>query len=116
MDKVPFYKFPTDKDRRAAWVAFVNRKKLPNLDTSYICGHHFITGKKSQDKIHPDWVPSINKYATLTSSPGSQLAMKRRSADSVNRSLRLQKLRKIRADDSMYLRPVSYKIKAFFYT
>ena len=43
--KIPFYRFPVDKERRAAWIAFLNRKNLPNLDFAFICGEHFITGK-----------------------------------------------------------------------
>ena len=49
------------KERRAAWIAFLNRKNLPNLDFTFICGEHFITGKYYGFMCFQGWEP-IEKY------------------------------------------------------
>ena len=59
-----FYKFPTDKDRRRLWIAFVSRR---NPDGSAwqpgsgdrVCSDHFISRKKSDLPGSFDFVPSI---------------------------------------------------------
>ncbi|XP_066913333.1 uncharacterized protein [Clytia hemisphaerica] len=65
---IPFHTLPTDEERRLKWIAFINRKKGTLPETVYVCGEHFITGKKSNDKNHPDYVPTINVIKKLQSS------------------------------------------------
>lgn len=52
------------KERRTAWFNAIRRKDLMenSLKFTRICSQHFITGRpaKLQDKLHPDWTPSIN--------------------------------------------------------
>ena len=47
--------------------------------TVYICGEHFVTGQKSNDKNHPDYVPSITKSKPniATSAPLISTSLKR---------------------------------------
>ena len=42
--KLSFYKFPVDAERREAWKNSLGREQFPKLDTSFVCGEHFITG------------------------------------------------------------------------
>ena len=42
-----FYGLPTDPDRRTKWIAFLNRKKLPQLKYVIVCGAHFMSDKCS---------------------------------------------------------------------
>ena len=56
---VSFYRFPADLERRARWVAAVNRKNWQPTDHSWLCSCHFISGAKSDDPMSPDSVPSV---------------------------------------------------------
>ena len=56
---VIFYRFPADLERRARWVAAVNRKNWQLTDHSWLCSCHFISGAKSDDPLSPDSVPSV---------------------------------------------------------
>lgn len=57
-----FYRFPTDTDRRRQWIAAIRRKEWEPNEYSYVCSAHFISGKKSNDSLSPDFVPSIFKH------------------------------------------------------
>lgn len=59
---IPFYRFPIDAERRAAWTSAVNRKDWVPNEHSWICGAHFITGCKSNDPVSPDFTPSVFDY------------------------------------------------------
>ena len=59
---IPFYRFPTDAERRAFWISAVNRKDWMPNEHSWICGAHFITGCKSNDPVSPDFIPSVFDY------------------------------------------------------
>lgn len=42
-----FYRFPsraTEKDRRRAWIAAVNRKNWVPTQYSWVCSAHFVSG------------------------------------------------------------------------
>ena len=56
---IPFYRFPTNTERRASWVSAVNRKDWMPNEHSWICGAHVITGYKSNDSVSPDFIPSV---------------------------------------------------------
>ncbi|XP_051803372.1 uncharacterized protein LOC127533698 [Acanthochromis polyacanthus] len=81
-----FYRIPLDKDRRRRWIATINRKNWQPSKYSRICSEHFVQGKKSEDPLSPDYVPSIFAH---TKSPA-----KRRAQDIVKKYDLRQKLKK----------------------
>ncbi|XP_056135061.1 peroxynitrite isomerase THAP4-like [Lampris incognitus] len=54
-----FYRVPFDADRRWRWIAAINRKDWQPSKYSRICNEHFLRGKKSDDPLSPDYVPSV---------------------------------------------------------
>jgi len=54
-----FYRFPADTERRRLWISAINRKGWEPNEYSYVCSAHFVSGKKSNDVLSPDYVPSI---------------------------------------------------------
>ena len=56
---IPFYRLPTDAERKRMWIAAVNRKDWLPSEYSWICGKHFVSGRKSNDLAFPDYVPSV---------------------------------------------------------
>ena len=58
-DTIKFYRFPADPDKRARWVAAVNRKDwIPN-EYTWICSEHFLNGQRSDNPLAPNYVPSV---------------------------------------------------------
>ena len=45
---IKFYRFPANPEKRARWVAAVNRKDWIPKDYSWICSQHFVTGERSK--------------------------------------------------------------------
>jgi len=46
----------------ACWVAAVNRKEwIPN-EHSWICSEHFLTGKRSDNPLAPNFIPTLFKH------------------------------------------------------
>ena len=61
-DTIKFYRFPADPDKRARWVAAVNRKDwIPN-EYTWICSEHFLNGQRSDNPLAPNYVPSVFKH------------------------------------------------------
>ena len=56
---IVFYRFPVDPDRRNRWVAAIKRESWEPTEYSFVCSVHFVSGRKSQDPLSPDFVPSI---------------------------------------------------------
>lgn len=54
-----FYRFPVASDRRSQWIAAVRRENWQPNEYSWVCSAHFVSGKKSDDPLSPDYVPSL---------------------------------------------------------
>ena len=59
---ISFYRFPADPEKRAKWVAAVRRENWEPKKSSWICSAHFVSGKKSEDALSPDYVPSVFSF------------------------------------------------------
>lgn len=67
--KLKFYRIPfghneESKKLRQLWVQAIKREKCTEkqIDNARICSEHFISGEKSKDLHHPDYVPSKFAY------------------------------------------------------
>ncbi|XP_065639510.1 uncharacterized protein LOC124809319 [Hydra vulgaris] len=61
-----FYRIPTMETERKSelrlrWIAAIRREKWSEtaIKSARICSAHFVTGKKSNDSLHVDYVPSV---------------------------------------------------------
>ena len=59
---VKFYRFPSDPERKAKWIAAINRKDWYPMEYSWICSEHFVSGEKSNNQFAPNYVPRIFKH------------------------------------------------------
>ncbi|XP_056598975.1 uncharacterized protein LOC130417222 [Triplophysa dalaica] len=64
LSKIKMLRFPKDEERRRAWIAALRRETWQPGKNSKICSTHFVTGKKSDDPLHPDYVPSIFSFTS----------------------------------------------------
>ena len=87
-----FYRFPADPGRRAEWVAAVRREKWEPTEHSWLCSAHFVSGSKSNDRLSPDYVPSVFSH---TKSP-----RKRKAERDLQAFTRRKEARKRRSDAS----------------
>ena len=75
-----FYTFPSGQDplsikQREAWVQAIRRQGLDgNLwepsKWATVCSAHFVSGQRSKDPSHPDWVPSVFSTGHRQPAPG----------------------------------------------
>ena len=85
-----FCRFPTDPERRAQWIAAVGRKNWKPTEYTWLCGAHFIGGKKSNDPLSPDYVPSVFKHVSSPVRKGEmKMAAYKRRKESVKKRLGL---------------------------
>ncbi|KAG0445582.1 hypothetical protein HPB47_013682 [Ixodes persulcatus] len=85
-----FFCFPSEKfdpNRRAAWVNAVKRahptdprKAWEPSQQSRLCGAHFVTGKPSLDRHHPDHVPTLFAHRKQQPSLGRYERWKNRAS------------------------------------
>eukprot|EP00112_Aurelia_sp_Birch-Aquarium-sp1_P012053 Seg253.27 transcript_id=Seg253.27/GoldUCD/mRNA.D3Y31 product="THAP domain-containing protein 4" protein_id=Seg253.27/GoldUCD/D3Y31 len=71
---VPFYKMPKgstpfERRRREDWIRAIRcddwKTWSPDkISKAFICGEHFIAGKRSDDPEEPNWIPTIFTYTT----------------------------------------------------
>ncbi|XP_049438610.1 peroxynitrite isomerase THAP4-like [Epinephelus fuscoguttatus] len=58
MSQIKVFRFPKDTQQREAWTAAVRRENWTPSVNSRVCSTHFITGRPSDDPLHPDYAPS----------------------------------------------------------
>ncbi|XP_031168959.2 uncharacterized protein LOC116059833 isoform X2 [Sander lucioperca] len=67
-ERKSFYRIPKDPGRRRKWIAAIKRARStnsqpgtfePNNKIYRLCSDHFISGKKSDNPLSPDYVPSV---------------------------------------------------------
>ena len=61
---ISFYRFPTDEAKHSKWIAAVRRDNWEPSEHSWLCSAHFVSGKKSDDPLSPDYVPSIFSFVS----------------------------------------------------
>ena len=88
-----FYRFPTDSDQRARWIAAVDRKNWEPNQYTWICSAHFVRGVKSNDPASPAYVPSLFSYVK---SP-----VKRKAENDMQRYNRTKACKKRRLEASL---------------
>ena len=59
---IKFYRFPADPEKKAQWVAAVNRKDWTPNKHSWICSEHFLTGERSDNPLAPNFIPTLFKH------------------------------------------------------
>ncbi|KAJ8261920.1 hypothetical protein GJAV_G00159990 [Gymnothorax javanicus] len=74
---VKFYSFPRDPVRRNRWISAVRRAGWTPASHSKLCSMHFITGRRSDDPLSPDYVPSWFAHTTTLEKERSMAAMRR---------------------------------------
>ena len=68
--EVKFYRFPSDPERKAKWIAAINRKDWYPTEYSWICSEHFVSGEKSNNQFAPNYVPTIFKHVKVRLNEG----------------------------------------------
>ncbi|CAN9503759.1 unnamed protein product [Ophioblennius macclurei] len=61
---VRFYYFPRETGRRGRWISAIGRKHWTPTSHSRLCSEHFVSGRKSNSPLNPDYVPSLFQYLT----------------------------------------------------
>ncbi|XP_060908623.1 THAP domain-containing protein 11-like isoform X3 [Labrus mixtus] len=60
-----FQRIPRDPEARRKWLSAIRRNNWNPGEDTWICGCHFVSGKRSYDPRHPDFVPSLFQYTTI---------------------------------------------------
>lgn len=56
---IQFYRFPTNPEKRSIWIAAVKRDDWAPNDNTWICSTHFVTGKRSDNPLAPNFIPTL---------------------------------------------------------
>ena len=89
---IHFYRFPADVERRARWIAAIERKNFVPTEHIWLCSAHFISRQKSNDPLSPDYVPSVFVH---TKSP-----VKRKLVEGMHRFERVSAAKRRRAENN----------------
>ncbi|KAK7929505.1 hypothetical protein WMY93_005900 [Mugilogobius chulae] len=91
-----FYRLPHSQERRSEWLKAMRRTRWRSTGEKWLCSGHFVSGKKSNDPQHPDYVPSIfsctstTKRARAVRSLEKYLRFKEMSEKRLNNTERLE--------------------------
>lgn len=95
---ISYHKFPSDKQRRKAWLERIRRSNMPPVQNCYVCSAHFspscfeldlrsqITGQKRKRQLKEDAVPSEFDYGHEAKKPrlSSENRLQRRRHEEVS--------------------------------
>ena len=56
---IQFYRFPTNPEKRSKWIAAVKRHDWVPNDKTWISSTYFVTGKRSDSPLAPNYVPTL---------------------------------------------------------
>lgn len=56
---IQFYRFPTNPEKRSKWIAAVKRDDWAPNDNTWIYSTHFVTGKRSDNPLAPNFIPTL---------------------------------------------------------
>ena len=59
---ISFFRFPTDKRKRRAWIKAVNRDEWTPNDHSCLCSEHFVQGWYGDDPEDENYAPTLFSY------------------------------------------------------
>ncbi|XP_042285783.1 uncharacterized protein LOC121909344 isoform X3 [Thunnus maccoyii] len=62
--KLSFYGLPKAEEKRSKCIAAIRRNNWNPSTETWTCGSHFVSGKKSDDPLHPDYVPSLFSFTS----------------------------------------------------
>ncbi|KAM4585674.1 uncharacterized protein V3H82_004649 [Fundulus diaphanus] len=84
---VRFFRIPKDGERRKKWIIAMKRMQADNPSRlrepsshDRICSLHFISGEPSTDVNHPDFLPTIFNFTSLSKSTSTSLKRFKRVA------------------------------------
>ncbi|KAA0723063.1 hypothetical protein E1301_Tti005181 [Triplophysa tibetana] len=63
--QLSFYRLPKAREKRCKWIAAIRRRNWNPETETWICASHFVSGKKSDDPLHPDFVPSVFSFTSM---------------------------------------------------
>ena len=84
-EKIKFYRFPTMKtkqttERHKKWITAMKRENWPKsekeVDNARLCSEHFVTGAKSDDPFHINYIHTVFAFV-----PVDGASRKRKSID-----------------------------------
>ena len=88
--KLSFYRFPADRERRSKWIAALKREDWQPSEHSWVCSAHFVSGKKSDDPLSPDYIPSVFSFVKTPEKRKAKRAVERYEQRQLSKKQRLE--------------------------
>jgi len=59
---ISFYRFPTNTGQKRRWIAAIRRENWIQTKYSWVCSQYFVTGKKINNPLAPNYIPSVFEH------------------------------------------------------